>query len=109
MSDDNFATFSDETFDADVLQRPGLTVVDFWAAWCAPCKQLTKILRQVRPEIPEDVLIGSVDADANPRLLERYAVKSIPTLLFFKDGELIETMTGVDRRQIIKKTIARLN
>ena len=105
MSGRNYAHFDDANFDAAVLQRPGLTVVDFWADWCIPCKQLSRVLDQLLPELPDGVLIGKVNADENPALMQRYGVRGIPALLFFKSGTLVETRTGVDRKQVIKKTI----
>ena len=106
MTGQDYARFDDANFDAAVLRRPGLTVVDFWAEWCAPCKQMSRLLDQLVPELPDGVLIGKVNADENPGLMERYGVRGIPTLLFFKNGALIETRTGIDRRQVIKKVIA---
>lgn len=106
MTGQDYARFVDANFDAAVLRRPGLTVVDFWAEWCAPCKQMSRLLDQLVPELPDGVLIGKVNTDENPGLMERYGVRGIPTLLFFKNGALIETRTGVDRRQVIKKVIA---
>lgn len=100
-----FPEFDEGNFDAQVLQRPGLTLVDFWAEWCVPCKQMTRLLGEMAQELPEGVLVGKVDADANRALVERYGVRAIPTLLFFKDGALVETRTGVDRKQVLKKAI----
>ena len=108
MSTSEFATWDDAGFDAQVLARSGVTVVDFWSASCIPCKQMTRLLQQISGEIPSDVLIGQVDADNNPALVERYGVRSLPTLLLFKDGALKETRTGVDRKQVIKKAIESL-
>ena len=100
-----FAVFDDSNFEAEVLRRKGLVVVDFWSSGCVPCKQLGRVLQQVAEELPQKVPIGTVDIGANPGLAERLNVKSVPTLLFFKDGKLVETRTGVDRRQVIKKLI----
>lgn len=105
MTNHDYARFDDANFDAAVLRRPGLTVVDFWAGWCVPCKQMSRLLDQLVPELPGGVLIGKVNADENPGLMKRYGVRGIPALLFFKDGALIETRIGVDRKQVIKKAI----
>lgn len=105
MADDSFAVFDDSNFDAQVLAREGLTVVDFWSTTCVPCKQLKKVLGQVAEDLPEDVVIGTVNGDENHDLLARYGVRGFPTLLFIKGGEVVETRTGVDRKQILKKAI----
>lgn len=105
MSQDNFAVFDDENFDAQVLARADLTVVDFWSTTCVPCKQLKKVLGQVAEDMPENVVIGTVNGDENLDLLARYGVRGFPTLLFIKGGEVVETRTGVDRKQVLKKVI----
>ena len=105
MAGDGFPAFDEANFESEVIAREGLTVVDFWAEWCVPCKQMTKVLGRLAPDLPGDVRIGKVNADENPGLMERYGVKGIPTLLFFKGGELVESRTGVDRPQVIRKAI----
>jgi thioredoxin 1 len=105
MAQDDLAEFNERNFDSEVLQRAGLTVVDFWSQSCVPCRQLAKVLKQLAPEVPDGVRIGTVKAEDNIALLERYGVRSTPTLLFFKDGDVVETRTGVDRRQVLKKVV----
>jgi len=105
MAQERFTVFDDENFDAKVLSREGLTVVDFWSETCVPCRQLKKVLRQVAEEMPENVVIGTVNGDENHGLLARYGVRGFPTLLFIKGGEVVETRTGVDRKQVLKKAI----
>lgn len=105
MASAQFAEFDEGNFDARVLQRPGLTVVDFWAEWCVPCKQMSRILEQLAGELPAEVVIGKVDADRNRALVDRYGVRGIPALLIFKDGVLVDTRSGVDRKQVLKKAI----
>ena len=105
MAQEGLAEFTEQNFDADVLQRAGLTVVDFWSETCVPCRQLAKVLNQLAPEVPDGVQIGTVKAEDNIALLDRYGIRSTPTLLFFKDGAVVETRTGVDRRQVLKKVV----
>ena len=105
MSDGDFAAWNEASFDAQVLARPGLTVVDFWSEGCVPCRQLTRVLAQLADEIPPSVRIGTVKIDDNLALAERFGVRASPTLMFFKDGALVETRTGVDRRQVLKKLV----
>ena len=100
-----FTTLDDANFDATVIARAGVSVVDFWSETCIPCRQMTKLLQQVATEIPPEVLIGQVNADHNPALLARYGVRGLPTLLLFKDGAVVETRTGVDRKQVLRRAI----
>jgi thioredoxin 1 len=105
MPDSDYATFDEANFDEAVLGRAGLTIVDFWSTSCAPCRQLSKVLDQLKPELPADVVIGKVNADENIGLMERFGVRAMPTLLFIKNGDVVETRTGVDRRQVLKKIV----
>ncbi len=105
MAQDGLVEFNEQNFDSQVLQHSGLTVVDFWSQSCVPCRQLAKVLKQLSSEVPDSVQIGTVKAEDNMALLERYGVRSTPTLLFIKDGNVVETRTGVDRRQVLKKVV----
>lgn len=105
MTESSLATWSEGNFEVEVLQRPGLTVVDFWSEGCVPCKQLSRILVQLAAEIPAGVRIGTVKVNDNPLLVERYSVNTSPTLLFFKNGVVVDSRTGVDRRQVLKKLV----
>ncbi len=105
MTESGFAVWDQGNFDAEVLRQPGLAVVDFWSEGCVPCKQLTRVLAQLAAEVPQGVRIGTVKVNDNPELVERFAVRAAPTLMFFKDGALVETRTGVDRRQVLKKLV----
>jgi len=105
MAEDDFTAWNEQNFDAEVLERPGLTMVDFWSEACVPCKHLTRVLRELATEIPPEVHIGTVKVNDNPGLTERFGVRGTPTLLFFKDGALVETRTGVDRRQVLKRLV----
>ena len=105
MNASQFPALDESNFDAQVLARAGVSVVDFWSATCIPCRQMTRLLLQIADEIPSDVLIGQVDADSNPALVARFNVRGLPTLLLFKNGALVETRTGIDRRQVLRKAI----
>jgi thioredoxin 1 len=105
MAGTDLAVFNEANFDAEVLRRGGLTLVDFWSESCAPCKQMSRLLGELAGEVPQEVLIGKVNSDQNPGLLARYGVRGVPALLFFKDGVLVETRSGVDRKQVLKKAV----
>ena len=85
---------SDATFSAEVEQHAGLAVVDFWATWCGPCRMIAPILDQLAEEFAGRVKITKLDVDANQSTSMRFQVRSIPTLLFFKDGKLVDQLIG---------------
>lgn len=82
----------------------GIVVVDFWAAWCGPCRVIAPTLEEIATEIT-DVVIGKLDVDEYPQLAGEYGVMSIPTLLFFKDGELTDSSIGVVPKNVILNKI----
>ena len=105
MGTPEFTRLNDANFEPMILARRGVSLVDFWSESCIPCRQMTRLLQQLAAEIPPDVLIGQVDADRNPALVERFYVRGLPTLLLFKNGALVETRTGIDRRQVLRRAI----
>jgi thioredoxin 1 len=94
-----------ENFQDQALGFEGVTVVDFWSSTCVPCKQMARILEEMVVDLPNQVRISKVNVDENAALVETYQIRALPTLLFFKNGELLETKTGVDRKQVIRKAI----
>ncbi len=86
---------TDASFAADVEQGQGLVLVDFWAEWCGPCKMIAPTLDQLATEYAGRVTIAKLDVDANQRTSMRYNVRSIPSLLFFKDGKHVDTVVGL--------------
>lgn len=105
MSQPGFMQLDDASFEAEVGHARGLVILDFWNQGCVPCKQLTRVLTELAPSLPEEVRIATIEAGANPALCARFSVRSVPTLVFLKDGEVVDTRTGVDRRQVIKKIV----
>ena len=85
---------TEATFDSEVLQSNQLVIVDFWATWCTPCRMLTPILEEIAAE-RTDIKICTINMDEAENIAETYAVMSLPALLFFRDGELIEECIGL--------------
>lgn len=94
MANLNVHTVTDQDFKANVLDAKGLTVVDFWAEWCPPCKALAPTIDELATEFSGKAKIAKLDIDANPSTPAQFGIRSIPTVLVFKDGQLIEQFVG---------------
>ncbi len=107
---DNHVEVTDATFQAEVLQSPVLTVTDLWAEWCGPCKRLAPILDEIAAAYPDKIRIAKLDVDSNPDVPAQYGVMSIPTLLVFKGGALVESIVGFQpKERLLTKLLPHLN
>ncbi len=96
--------FSDDNFDKEVLQSDVPVVVDFWAEWCGPCRMIAPIIEELANEYEGKFKIGKLDVDSNQQTSIKYGVRSIPTVLFFKGGNVVDTIIGaVPKSQFISK------
>ena len=87
-------TITDSSFEAEVIQSDKPVVVDFWATWCGPCKMVAPILEEIAGEYGDKVKIAKLDVDANNVTAGKYNIMSIPSLLFFKNGEVVDQVVG---------------
>ncbi|MCZ6606061.1 MAG: thioredoxin TrxA [Alphaproteobacteria bacterium] len=85
---------TDQSFDADVLKSSNPVLVDFWAEWCGPCKQVAPALEDLAVEMAEKVTVAKLNIDENPMTPSKYGVRGIPTLILFKDGQVAATKIG---------------
>ena len=90
----NAMTVTDADFETEVEGHDGLAVVDFWATWCAPCRMIAPVLEQLATEYEGKVKVTKLDVDTNVRTASRFNVRSIPTILFFKNGKLVDQVVG---------------
>jgi len=84
---------TDKEFESEVLKKEGITVVDFYADWCGPCKIMAPVLDELAEKKP-DINVRKLNVDENPTSATKYGIRGIPTLLFFKDGEIVKTKVG---------------
>ena len=91
---DNTTAVTDDTFESEIEKHAGLAIVDFWATWCGPCRMIAPILEQLATEYAGKVKVAKLDVDTNIRTATRFNVRSIPLLLFFKDGKVVDQIVG---------------
>ena len=86
--------FTDAKFKEEVLDKKGVTVIDFWAEWCGPCRMIAPIIEKLATEYDGKAQVGKVDVDNNPEIAMRYGIRSIPTILILKDGQEVKRHVG---------------
>jgi len=96
---------TDATFEEEVLNSSGVVLVDVWAEWCAPCRQMGPVLNSLADQYGEGLTIAKVDADANPETVERMNVRGIPTLAVFVNGKEIQRLVGAQARSSLDKVL----
>jgi thioredoxin 1 len=99
------AEFDDNNFSQEVLEADGPVLVDFWAPWCGPCRQIAPVVEQLATENAGAIKIGKLNVDDAPNSAQNYGVSSIPTLMLFKGGEVVERFVGVQPKSRLQEAI----
>jgi thioredoxin 1 len=108
MAIETIVEVTDGNFDQMVLKNEQPVMIDFWAAWCGPCKALAPIVDEVATAYNGKVVVGKMDVDSSPVTPQRYGVRGIPTLLIFKDGQVKDQIVGYVSRDTIEKALNKL-
>ena len=98
---------TDNNFGAEVEQQKGVVLVDFWATWCGPCRMVAPIMEQIAGQYAGKVKVTKLDVDANQKTAMRFNVRSIPSILFFKDGAHVDTLVGAYPKPAFDEKISR--
>ncbi|MDH3247264.1 MAG: thioredoxin [Saprospiraceae bacterium] len=93
--------FTDTNFQEVAIDQQGLSVVDFWAEWCGPCRLVSPIIEELSKEYDGKAVIGKVNVDVNPEISMKYGIRSIPTILFIKNGEVVDKHVGTTTKQAL--------
>lgn len=100
--------FTDANFNEEVMQAKGIVLVDVFANWCGPCKIMSPVIDEIAMEYKDKIKIGKLDVDKSPNTPTKYNILSVPTLLFFKDGQLVDQQIGLISKQALQKKLAAL-
>lgn len=101
-------TVTAATFEADVVKSTVPVVADFWAEWCGPCRMIAPVLKELAKDYKDRLRIAKINVDEEPDLAQRYNIQSIPTLLFFKGGQVVKQQIGAVPRAVLEKIVKEL-
>ena len=109
MASNDVVTLKDSTFDQEVLKSDTPVLVDFWAVWCGPCKAIAPVVDDLAARYKGKLKVGKMDVDDQQAIAQQYGIRSIPTLLVFKGGRVVDTIVGADKAKLeesVKKAVS---
>ena len=107
MASENITTITDTNFESEVLKASQPVLIDFWATWCGPCRAIAPVVEALAKEYSDKLKVGKLDVDNEPKVATQYDVRSIPTLLMFKDGKVVGQIVGNAPRPKIEDLIKK--
>lgn len=105
---DNVLAVTDDTFDAEVLKSDLPTLVDFWASWCGPCRAIGPVVEELAEEYSGKVKVAKLNVDESPKTPGQYGIRAIPTLIMFKNGEVVDQITGAVSKSHIESALQKI-
>ncbi len=103
----NLAAINDENFREELLESDRPVLIDFYATWCGPCKQLTPLINELEREYGDALAVRKIDVDEEPELASQFQIRSIPTLMIYRSGHHVETLVGAQSRSVLKQVVDR--
>ena len=107
-ANENQLTLTDRNFESHVLESATPVLVDFWAEWCAPCRRVAPIVKELARKFEGRATVAKLDVDTHPELAQRFGVRSIPTLLFFRDGSVVDNVVGAATADVLAEKLEKL-
>ena len=108
MRESPYVTLTEDNFEREVLRSEQPVLIDFWADWCAPCHQMAPTIEELAHEFDGTATVAKLNVDKEPELARRYGIRSIPSLLFFRSGEAVDRIAGVQPKRVLSEKLAEL-